>query len=206
MADDAAVAEPEADEYAPDLQAIGKKYPALKEVLKNTEVKRGTPSGPDDDRQLEFYQPWDTENPTPGKATVELFSDAKGKARQELIAADLLHHLGSVDPATGKPVDQKFFDLKTKLGSQRTPDHEKMDQEAYASEKASPYGAGEYKDWDSRNRLDAYVRGGLFPDANPEWKEGIFTPDMDKTIGKMREYLTTGKIKTSRKDKWYDGK
>lgn len=132
--------------------------------------------------------------------------DAKGKERQELIAADLLHHLGAVDPTTDKPVDKKFYALKTKLGSQRTDDHTKMDQEAYERDRASPYGAPEdMKDWDAHSRLDAYVRGGLFPDANPEWKEGIFTPEMDKTIGKMRDYLTTGKVKQSRKEKWYDG-
>jgi hypothetical protein len=179
-------------DFSADLDAIGQRYPALQGILKNTIVRQGTPSGPSDDRQLEFYQPWETDSPNPGKPTVELFKNMEAGDRQDAIAADLLHHLGAVDPGTGKPVDPTFYGLKQQLGAARSPQHQQIDQQAYARDKSS-YGEdlGGYGDWDAHSRLDAYVRGGLFPKQNPEWQGGMLTPEMQPIFGKMQDYLAT---------------
>jgi hypothetical protein len=36
--------------------------------------------------------------------------------------------------------------------------------------------------------IDAYIRGGLFPQNNPEW-QGIYTPEQTDILGKILEYL-----------------
>jgi hypothetical protein len=179
-------------DFSDDIESIGNDYPALKPILQNTVVKQSKPEGPDDDRQLEFYPPWETDNPNPGKSTVELFRDMEPTDRREAIAGDLLHHLGAINPATNQPVDSTWYGLKQELGAARTPQHLAIDQQAYAQEKANPnYETSPYPEWDQSSRLDAYVRGGMFPRQNPEWQEpGFLTPQMHEIFGRMRQYLT----------------
>lgn len=170
--------------------AVGAQYPALEPHLKDTVVTYGTSAGPNDDRQLEFYHPWDTANPNPGKNTIEIFDKSlSSRDLQAAIAGDMLHRLGSVDPTTGKPVDPTFHALKQQLGAARDPNHQRADREVYESQKSSPFPPGEYGTWDQHSRLDAYVRGGLFPQQNPGWDEFI-TPGMQPTIESMRNHLT----------------
>jgi hypothetical protein len=178
------------DDYSSDLAAIGIAYPALQPHLANTVVQRGKLSGPDDDRQLEFYHPWDQDNPNPGKSTVELFKSMSSGDRQEAIAGDMLHHLGAVDPATGQPVDPTFYAMKQQLGAARSPEHLQADREAYGQEAANTsYTTLPYDDWDKSSRLNSYVRGGVFPRQNPGWDEYL-TPDMQPIFQRMRGYLT----------------
>jgi hypothetical protein len=178
-------------DFSNDIDAVGKSYPTLQPTLQNTVVQQGTPSGPNDDRQLEFYHPWETDNPNPGKVTVQIFNQGMTpEDRQSAIAGDLLHHLGAVDPATGQPVDPRFYGLKQQLSAARNPQHLQMDQAAYERDKASPYGAGDYSDWDTHSRLDAYVRAGLFPNQNQEWQGAVSNPQMQTIFQKMRNYLT----------------
>jgi hypothetical protein len=170
---------------------VAAQYPALAPYTANTVVSRGNPSGPQDDRQLEFYQPWESDNPTPGQLHVQLFNkNLQGGDLNEAIAGDLLHHLGSVDPRTGQPVDRTFYALKQQLGAARTPEHLRADQEAYKMEAANPsYTTSPYPQWDRDSRLDAYVRGGVFPKQNPGWDKYL-TPEMQPIFREMRSYLT----------------
>ncbi len=182
----------DAPELADALTAARAAYPALAPHLDNSVVQYGTASGPNDDRQLEYYPPWEAQNPNPGKHTIEIYNrKLRGDDLRDSVAADLLHGVGSIDPRTGQPVDPQWYELKQQLGASRNARHSAMDLGAYEQEKASPYGAGPYADWDKNNRLDAYVRGALFPTQNPEWQNGIFTPEMQPIIGKMKSYLGT---------------
>lgn len=190
--------------YQKDIEAIGATYPALQPHLKNLQVQAGVLNGPTDDRKLEFYQPWESDNPNPGKLTTELFDPIKAMSpsdRQETIAGDMLHHLGALDPSTGVPVDKKWWDLKQELGSARTPGNLESDQRAYAREKANTsYETQPVKDWDQNNRLDAYVRAGVFPNQNSDWQkphnqgpeigQPFLTSKMQEIYGRMKNYLS----------------
>jgi hypothetical protein len=187
--------------YDTDVAAIGNDYPALKPLLGNLVVQQGQTTGSTDDRQLEFYQPWDSDNPNPGKLTSELFDPVQKMApsdRRETIAGDLLHHLGTINPSTGVPVDPQWYSMKQELGAARSGFHLKADQDAYARERANPsYQTSAYPDWDQNNRLDAYVRAGVFPKQNREWNEPelgedrsfIDEPRMQEIYRRMRAYL-----------------
>lgn len=191
---DKRVAAPQED-FGPVVADVAKQYPALAKYTKNLVVQRGTSNGPDDDRQLEFYQPWDSDNPKKGKITSELYNkNLKGQDLTETIAGDMLHHLGTVDPTTGQPVDPKWMALKKQLIAGMGPDNADMDKEAYQQEKSNPaYETGSYDDWMQNNRADAYIRGALFPKQNPEWQQpDIYTPAMKQATDAMHDYLTTG--------------
>lgn len=172
--------------------AVKTQFPVLEPHLKNSVVSYGTSTGPNDDRQLEFYHPWDEANPNPGKNTIEIFNrDLKGNDLHAAIAGDLLHRLGSIEPSTGLPVDPKFYQMRRELSIARDPIHRRMDREAYEMEKSSPFHPGEYPEWDQRSRIDAYVRAGIFPEQNPQWNESI-TPELKPIFDRMKTYLKTG--------------
>jgi hypothetical protein len=181
-----------AEDFSPTTTAIAKTYPKLAPYVQNLAIQRGTPTGPDDDRQLEFYQPWDTDNPNPGKLTTELYNPKlQGQDLQDTVAGDMLHHLGTTDPATGQPVDPKWMAMKQQLIAAMGPGQNSMDQGAYQEEKSNPsYETAPYDQWMQNNRSDAYIRGALFPGQNPEWQEdGIYTPAMKEVTRKMKDYL-----------------
>lgn len=181
------------ESFQPVTDAISQQYPGLQPYIDKLAIQRGKPSGPEDDRQLEFYQPWEKENPNPGKLTTELYNkDLKGQDLTETVAGDMLHHLGSVDPSTNKPVDPTWMDMKQRLiGAMGIPQN-LMDSQAYQQEKSNPaYETGSFDDWMKNNRSDAYIRGAIFPKQNPEWQEGgIYNPAMQAVTSEMRNYLT----------------
>lgn len=169
--------------------AVGAQYPVLEPHLRNSVISYGTPTGPNDDRQLEFYHPWDGENPNPGKNTIEIYNRGlKGDDLHAAIAGDLLHRLGSKEPSTGLPVDPKFYQLRQELSNARDVTHRRIDRDAYQREQSSPYPPGEYPAWDQHSRLDSYVRGGLFPKQNPGW-DRMITPEMQPIFNRMNTYL-----------------
>lgn len=180
--------------FGNDVAAVGNNYPTLAPYVKNLSVIKGKPNGPGDDRQLEFYQPWERDNPTPGKLTTEIFNpDIKGQDLQQTIAGDMLHHLGAVNPQTGQPVDPQWMGMKKRLISAIPDSHAQMNTGAYEQEKSSPYGAGSYPDWMQNNRSDAYIRAGVFPEQNPDWQRpGLFSPQMQSIYGDMDRYLKRG--------------
>lgn len=187
----APVVEPPED-FSATTSGIAQNYPALAPYLSKLAIQRGTPTGPEDDRQLEFYQPWDSDNPQPGKITTELYNKGlKGQDLQETIAGDMLHHLGSVDPTTGQPVDPKWMAMKQQMIAARGVPQTVMDAQAYQQERANPaYETGPQDQWMQNNRADAYIRGAVFPNQNPEWQQdGIYSPAMQAVGAQMRDYL-----------------
>lgn len=176
--------------------AVKTDFPTLAPHLDMSVVQYGQSAGPNDDRQLEFYHPSQPDNPNPGKNTLEIYNrDLKGPMLQEAIAGDMLHRLGAVDEKTGQPVDPQWQDLRQQLSASRTSTQKAIDAKAYRTDKQSPvYGnlVGSQQDWDQESRLDAYVRGGVFPKSNPEWQGGYFTPEQEAIFGKMRNYLKAG--------------
>lgn len=183
------------ENFQPVIDSVSQQFPALAPYAKNLAIQRGTSNGPDDDRQLEFYQPWEKENPNPGKITTELYNkDLKGQDLTDTVAGDMLHHLGTIDPATGQPIDSKWLDMKQRLIAAMGPEQAQMDKQAYEQEKANPaYETGPYDDWVKNNRSDAYIRGAIFPNQNKEWQQdGIYNPAMQAVTGEMRDYLTKG--------------
>jgi hypothetical protein len=168
------------------LGAVAQQYPALAPHLGNFIVQWGPAQA--DARQLEFYPPWERDNPNPGKTTLELYNrDLNGAALQNAVAGDALHLLGAVDPRTGEPVDQRYYAMKQQLLGSLTPQQQSIDRRAYERERA--FGdPGPYDDWMQRSRLDAYIRGRLTPDANDAWGRAYNTQQLNLLEG-MRNYL-----------------
>jgi hypothetical protein len=190
--DDAPDVQPAKENFQPVINDVARQYPGLQPYTKNLTVQRGSTTDPNDDRQLEFYQPWDSDNPNPGKITSELYNkNLTGQDLTETIAGDMLHHLGTTDPSTGQPVDPKWMAMKQQMIAGMGPDQASMNQEAYQQERANTaYQTGPYDDWMNNNRADAYIRGALFPNQNPEWQQpGTYTPAMQQTAAAMRAYL-----------------
>ncbi len=171
---------------AQTLKDIAKEWPTLGKHLDKFVVQYGK-SDAGDDRQLEFYPPWETDNPNPGRPTIEIYRTDLGKeGTKSAIAGDALHYLGAVDPATNKPVDEKFVALKQQLRDSLTPKQIALDQRVHAEE-----GDGRsFEDWMNQSRTDAYIRGYLTPDKADEWRrQGTYTPDQTKILDAMRAHL-----------------
>lgn len=175
-------------DYQDVLDNLSTRYPQLAPHLKNTVISRGNPSEANG-RLLEYYPPWEDDNPTPGKSHTQIF-DPKltGDSLHGAVAADMLHLLGAVDPRTGEPIDANFLALKNKMAEGMTPEHHRTNLEAYKMDKRDFGDVGSYDDWMKNSRIDAYSRAGVFPEQNPEWK-GFLTPQQEETAGQMRSYL-----------------
>jgi hypothetical protein len=177
------------------LQNLAEKYPALSPHVSNFQVQWGDPkqyqtSG----RHLEFYPPWESENPNPGKATLELYNTGmKGGALESAVLGDMLHYLGATNPETGKQIDPTWRRLRDKLMTIRGAKNLEMDRREY--EEAKKEGESRsFEDWMNESRADAYVRGYLTPDEADEWrKNSVYTPEMEKTLETMKSYLSSGK-------------
>lgn len=182
--------QPPAEDFAPVLSAVAKAYPRLAPYVAQTAVSRGKT---EDDRQLEFYAPDEADNPTPGKLHVQMFNDdLKGDDLRDSVALDMLHHVGSIDPKTGNPIDPNYYAMKSALRDQIKAANREMDREAYKEDLKAYPDSGSYDDWLEHNRVDAYVRGLVSPRMNPEWQQpGIYTPQMQHIGQSIRSYLST---------------
>lgn len=167
-----------------DIAALQKKYPGLSAHLKNAVAEWGKGPG-----VMEFYNPWDSENPNRGKITLQ-FRDRSVPKEQlpDFAAADMLHFLGATTP-DGKQVDPAYLALRQEMLSARTPGQIKADQQNYQDEKKSFGDSGSFEDYMANNRADAYMRGAAFPEINPEWK-GFLTPAQAAIGAKVKAYLT----------------
>lgn len=183
-------AAPADSEFTDALNAVGTKYPRLKPYLSNVSVRRGTTN---DDRQLEYYAPWDSDNPNPGKSTVEIYSpDLKGNTLSESIALDMLHHLGGQTP-DGKPVDPTYNGLKQQMVAAIKAANQPWDREAYQMDMKQYPDSGSYDQWMQHNRADAYIRALVSPEMNPEWNApDLYTPDMKRLGAQIVNYLKSG--------------
>jgi hypothetical protein len=144
--------------------------------------------------QLEFYLPDDMGppgetfqgNPFLGWPTVELFKPLAGKDPSALlnpIMGDMLHYL----PA----VDSTFAELREKFRKSITDEQLVEDEEAH--QRALDQGDNRsFEDWFEMNRLDAYIRGLLFPDENDEWKD-VYTK-VQREIGEEIQRRVEGQF------------
>jgi hypothetical protein len=152
-------------------------YPRLKRLGLKAILGQPRP-----DRHLEFYPPWEEDNPQSGTPLLELYNHSlSGQALSDMFAADSLHYLGAIDPRTKTPVDPTWRKFKEQFGSLLSRDQHAMNQRAYleSGEKRS------YGDWMEHSRLDAFLRGVLFN----QWPEHIFTPEQKELAKRMRQYL-----------------
>jgi hypothetical protein len=181
---------PDSGDADQTLRNVGQKYKALAPHMANSVIVDSSGKPGAGDRHLEFYPPHETDNPRPGKITFELFDKMDQKQKEAAVAADALHHLGGYqDAEQTKPVDPTWLKMKNELMGMRSPRQLAID--ANESKNLNP---GDTPDaWLQRSRADAYIRGGLFPEQNPEWQEpGWFTPEQMAHFEKMRSYLKNG--------------
>ena len=75
-------------------------------------VRRGQTN---EDYYSEFYAPWAEDNPAKGVPTIELYKDVKGQELKNLMLGETFHHLGSVNPETGNPVDPEMVWVQTAI-------------------------------------------------------------------------------------------
>ena len=183
------IAQTVASSADPVLEGVASAYPRLRQYTPQTIVKIGTAN---DGRQLEYYSPWERENPNPGKITVEIFNhDLKGRELSEAIALDMLHYLGGLAP-DGHPIDPAFYAMKQEMKSAILAADRRMDTEAYEEERRAGLAGPSYEDWLDDNRVDAYIRGYVSPEMNPEWRQpGTFTPEMEQVGERIKQYLQT---------------
>jgi len=171
------------------------KFPHLRQYANDYAVITA-PSVPGDDRQLESYPPSEDYNPIPGKATTELYNQSVPMPYvQNLIAGDMLHHVGAIDDTTGEPVSPTYQALKQAFLATITPEQKKVDQRAY-QQQAPLYGGNPppFDQWMQTSRGDEYIMGLLSPDQADNWKN-FYTPQQRQVGGLLNQYLQ-GKYKT----------
>jgi hypothetical protein len=166
-----------------DMTDMYLQYPALRGLFNNLTVIDKRSGGMQDDRQLEWYPPNERDNPHPGTYTSEIFNPTiTNRELPTAIAADALHGLKITDP--------QYAQMRQKFGATLTPRQHEIDQRAYAE-------AGEqrpFNQWMEDSRLDAYLRGYMFPDKADEWRKGgMYTPEQQQELEQMRTYLRTMK-------------
>jgi hypothetical protein len=142
---------------------------------------------------MEFYQPWQEDNPNQGVPTVEVYDrNLKGKDLSDAIAADMLHHLGAIDPRSGQPVDSNWRTWRQQFMDLQSPQGKQMDRNAYDGTYPGSPGPSEHKQngqpfetFMEQSRIDAWIRGAVFH----QWPDEVFTPDQLKLARRMRRYL-----------------
>lgn len=168
---------------------IESEYPMLGGHLRSSEISFEKDHG--DGRQLEFYPPWESENPTPGKPHIQVYGDLQGRELQHAVAGDMLHYLGSYHPETGEAPDPKFRELKSQFAQTITPEQDAMNRRAYAMDQKAHGDVGSFDDWMERSRVDAYIRGYLFPDKEDNWRNA-YTDEQKNILNRMDNYIRSG--------------
>lgn len=168
---------------------IAREYPRLAPVLKEAIVRRSDRHANAGPGHLEFFPAWEQHNPYPGKVAIEVYDkELQGEWLKSAVAGDMLHHFGGTDEK-GQPNDPHFFDLKQAFFKTITPDQLAIDERAYKRAKA--FGDHRsFEEWMDASRIDAYIRGYLFPDKNDEWrKSDTYSEKQKEILEQMRSYL-----------------
>ena len=135
-----------------------------------------------DRRQLEFYPPNEPSNPFKGLPTIEIRNpDLKGDRLQQLIAAEMMHYLPTVD--------NKFKAYREQLRGTITPQQMEAARRRYEHyQDKRPF--EEYFD---TSDFDQFIGGYLFPPAPGEgedWREGgHYQPNQIEILEQMRRYM-----------------
>lgn len=172
-------------------EQVGQRFPALQPYMNLLNVQWGDPAKNPGGGHLEFYPPWESENPTPGVPAIELFDPRlQGNALRDAIAGDTLHYVGAIDPRNGRPVDPKWMGLKNDLRKSLTPEQLAVDRRTYDRTEGTLPNPRPFEDWMQDSRTDAYIRGYITPDANDEWrKQGVYNPAQVNLLTAMKQYL-----------------
>jgi hypothetical protein len=175
------------DDLTPLAAQITAQYPTLGKFLNNAALSYGTPRASQMGDKLETYPAWEEENPTPGRPNITVFDRSlQGQQLQDAVAADALHFMGAIDPRTGTPVDPAWLQYKQQFLNAMTPEQQAINQRAYQQEGDQR----SFDDWMQQSRVDAFLRGGLFPSINPEWQRpGFYTPEQQQLLQQMNQYL-----------------
>jgi hypothetical protein len=180
----------------PRLSAVAKQFPRLSPYLSDVHIQQGTKS-PNDDRGLEFYPPWESQNPNPGKITLELFDSLQGAALTTALGGDLLHYLGGENPQTKKPIDSDYWKMKQAVLNARTPQQDALDRRIYEQARKNEGEVRSYPDWLQQSRIDAYIRGYVTPEIGgrypDEWRrQGMYNaPAMRDAVEQIKRYVTS---------------
>ena len=132
-------------------------------------------------------------------ATIELYDKGLSASKPELknlMLGETFHHLGSVNPESGEPVDKTWFGFKQKFLDSLTPDQIENDLKDYSSLNQSGVTYPSMAHYYQQNRLEAYFRGGITPmnDAEKEDWSRTYTPEQKKILSQAKQYLKTGKV------------
>ena len=180
----------------PQLESVATQFPRLKQYLSDVKVQKGKKKDPNDDRGLEFYPPWESENPNPGKITLELYDQMQGPTLTNALGGDLLHYVGGVNPQTGQPIDPKYFQMKQAVLNARTPKQDALDRREYEGARKNEGETRSYSDWLQQSRIDAYIRGYVTPELGgkypDEWRRNGFydDPKMRQAVEAIKQYVT----------------
>ena len=181
----------------PRLAAVAQQYPRLAPILPMVQVQQGKKANPTDDRGLEFYPPWESQNPNPGKITLELYDPMQGPALTTALGGDLLHYLGAVNPQSGKPIDPQYWAMKQSVMNARTPHQDEVDRGIYHQAVRSGQEKRSYRDWLMQSRIDAYIRGFVTPEMGgrypDEWRRNGWykEPAMLNAVQAIQQYVTS---------------
>lgn len=178
------------------LAQLGMSHPGLFQHLDKFHIARK--ANPEkDDRQLEYYPPWEEENPIPGKPVVHVYNQkAKGEELSNLLGGEVLHYMGAVDPNNGKAIDPTFRKMKDSFLKTFTPDQLKRERKMYDRQVAQGW-QGSFDQFLDSSRADEYLMGWLFPDKEDEWrKQGAYTGEQMLVLADMEKYLKSNKPTT----------
>lgn len=181
-------------------QNVSTRFPKYAKYLSSVVISPSKNSK-NDDRQVETYAPWESENPHPGKITIQPFKKEllTTEGLSNTVASELLHHIGGVNPNTGKPVDPEYYSLKQQVGLARSPKQKEIDEKEY--QQAQKQGdKRSFNDWFNNSRLDEYIMGYVTPDKTDEWrKNGWYNaPVMKQAVQNVQKYLTNDDIRKTR--------
>lgn len=171
------------ESYTNAMAIVNQKYP----VIGKHNIGVTKASGP---YFSEFYPPWESESPWKGRPTIALHEKSYGMQGQDLenlLAGESLHHLGSVNPETNQPIDNQWYEMRKAFANTLTPHQQAIDNRAYISDVKSG-DTRPFPEWFDTSRLDAHLRGFLFPDQDNQWKDA-YTPLQKMILQEMGRYL-----------------
>jgi hypothetical protein len=153
---------------------VNDKYPMLGGL--NVEIRRG--SGPG---HAEFFPAHEGRNPTPGQSLIEVRNpNIKGEFLESLVGGELMHELRQVDKTFAGLADKfvKSLSMRQMENQQRAYEYS---QENFDEERA-------FKDWFEVSRIDALIRGFLFPDEDNNFA-GSYSKENIEVLNEMRDYI-----------------
>ena len=180
----------------PRLADVAKQFPRLSPYLSQVTIQQGKKTDPNDDRGLEFYPPWESQNPNKGRITLELYDQMQGPTLTNALGGDMLHYLGSVNPQTSQPIDPQYYAMKQKVMQARTPHQQATDRQMWEQLKRSGQESRSYDEWLQQSRVDAYIRGYVTPEMGgrypDEWRRNGWynDPTMKRAVEDIQQYVT----------------